>query len=218
MDGKDVLAFRKEFYRYRAEALAPALEERNYEVHICADGAEAKEKALSLMPEGSTVAWGGSASVSQIGLLDAVRNGKYKALDREAAPTPEEKEKVLRDAFSADFYLTSFNAVSMNGMVFNVDGNGNRVAAITFGPKYVIAIVGMNKVCLSEESAMERSTGEAAEINAVRFKKGDTLFTDEDVTDDVPSQGRICNFLEKIAWCRNPGRIKVILVCEDLGF
>lgn len=156
MDGKDVIAYRKEFYRRRAEVLAPALEERNYEVFICADGGEAKDVALSLMPEGSSVAWGGSASVSQIGLLDAVRNGRYKALDREAVSTQEEKEKVLRDAFSADYYLTSFNAVSMDGMVFNVDGNGNRVAAITFGPKHVIAVVGMNKVCLSEESAMER--------------------------------------------------------------
>lgn len=76
----------------------------------------------------------------------------------------------------------------------------------------------MNKVCLSEESAMERATGEAAEINAVRFGKGDTLYTDDDITDDVPVQDRICNFLEKIAWCREKGRIKVILVCENLGF
>lgn len=76
--------------------------------------------------------------MSQIGLLDAVRSGKYNALDRDAAETPEEKDRILRDAFSADFYLTSFNAVSMNGMVFNVDGRGNRVAAITFGPRNVI--------------------------------------------------------------------------------
>jgi len=218
MNTDEVNAYRRERYSILAEVLAPALEARNYEVHICKDSKEALDTALSLMPAGSSVSWGGSASCDQIGLLDAVRTGDYKALDRTAAATPEDRERILREAFSADFYLTSFNAVSMDGMVFNVDGTGNRVAAITFGPKNVIAVVGMNKVCHSQETARERATGEAAEINAVRFKKGDTLFTDEDITDDVPVDGRICNFIEQIAWCKGRGRIKVILVCEDLGF
>ena len=214
----DVQAFRKERYKILAEVLAPALEQRNYEVHVCESSAEALRTAVSLMPAGSSVAWGGSASVEQIGLLDAVRNGDYVRYDRETARTPDEREDVIRKAFFADYYLTSFNGVSLNGMVYNADGMGNRVAAITYGPRNVIAVVGMNKVCHSEEGARERATGEAAEVNAVRFKKGSTLFTDEDVTDDVPVKDRICNYIEQIAWCREKGRIKVILVCEDLGF
>ena len=147
-----------------------------------------------------------------------MRKGDYVTFDRAAASTPEEKEETVRKAFFADYYLTSFNGVSLSGMVFNADGMGNRVAAITYGPRNVIAVVGMNKVCHSEEGARERATGEAAEVNAIRFKKGSTLFTDDDVTDDVPVSGRICNYIEQIAWCRDKGRIKVILVCEDLGF
>lgn len=215
---EDVAKYRKEHNRIIAETVAGALDARNFEVFVCDSFDEARETALSLMPEGSTVGWGGSASIDQIGLVDAVRSGKYTPIDRTAAKTPEERDEIVRRIFSADFFLTSFNAVSLAGNVFNVDGMGNRVAAITFGPRNVIAIVGTNKICHSDESARERILGTAAEINAIRFGKGDTLFTDDDVTDDIPSEDRICNFIEEIAWCRPKGRIKVILVTEDLGF
>ena len=214
----DVSKYRNEYYSLLGKQVAEALTARNFEVYLSNDSAGALDLALRLMPEGSSVAWGGSATIDQIGLTEAVKNGNYTVYDRSAAKSPEEKNEIIRKAFSADFYLTSFNAVSLSGKVFNVDGTGNRVAAITYGPKNVIAVVGVNKVCHSEESARERALGIAAEINAVRFGKGERLFTDDDLTDDVPVDDRICNFIEEIAWCNPQDRIKIILVAEELGF
>lgn len=214
----DIDAMKKKRYGVLAEALAPLMEERQFEVHRADSGGEAVKLALSLMPPNSSVSWGGSMTLEQIGLLDAVRSGPYTVFDRAKGKTPEEKQEIVRRSFSADFYLTSFNAIACDGTVVNVDGTGNRVAAITYGPSNVIAVVGMNKLCMSLETAFERAEGEAAQLNAVRFGKEDTLFTDDDITEDLPVQGRICNFIEQIAWCPQKGRIKVILVSEDLGF
>lgn len=214
----DIEAMKKKRYDVLAEALIPLMEERQFEVHHVDSGEEAVKLALSLMPPKSSVSWGGSMTLDQIGLLDAVRSGPYKVIDRAEGRTPEEKQELVRKAFSVDFYLTSFNAIANDGTVVNVDGTGNRVAAITYGPSNVIAVVGMNKVCLSQATAFERAEGEAAQLNAVRFGKEDTLFTDEDITVDEIVPGRICNFIEQIAWCPVKNRIKVILVSEDLGF
>ena len=143
----DIEKIKKKRYEALAPILIENLESRQYEAYYVDNGEEAVKKALSLMPAKSSVSWGGSATIEEIGLLDKVKSGPYKVLDRSEASTPEEKEDMLRRALSVDFYLTSFNGVSMDGIVFNIDGTGNRVAAITFGPRNVIAVVGMNKVC-----------------------------------------------------------------------
>ncbi len=130
----DVRSFNKKRYALMAPPLLKALESRRFEAYYCPTAAEAVAKALSLMPPKSSVSWGGSYTLDQTGLTDAVRAGPYKVLDRADAQTPEEKLEVMRRAMFCDVYLTSFNAVSMDGTVFNIDGNGNRVAAIAFGP------------------------------------------------------------------------------------
>ncbi|MCQ2069921.1 MAG: lactate utilization protein [archaeon] len=215
---KIALNAKKKHYKVLAEVLTKALESRQYEVHFCDDRQSAMEKVLALIPAESSIAWGGSITLGQIGVIDELKKGPYTVLDTADGKTPEEREEIMRKAFSVDYYLTSFNGVAIDGTIFNVDGNGNRVAAITFGPRHVIAVVGMNKVCMTQEVALARAETLSAQINACRFGYEDTLFTDDDVTQDNLNPKSMCNFIEQMTFCRTPGRVKIILVAEDLGF
>ena len=172
--------------KMRNEALGKrvvkALESRNMEAYYVETKEEAVKKALELIPEGSTVNMGGSASVREVGLIDAVCSGNYTFYDRDQAQTPEEKNEIALKAFTCDWFLGSVNAMSEDGVFVNIDGNANRVAAYAFGPKNVLLIVGMNKVVKTEEDAMHRARNEAAPINTQRFgintpcvKKGSCL-------------------------------------------
>ena len=201
-----------------APVLVKNLERRRFEAYYCGTREEAADKALSLMPPKSSVSWGGSVTLEQCGLIERVRGGPYKVLDRADAGTPEEREDLMRRAMSVDFFLTSFNGISMDGRLVNVDGTGNRVAATIYGPRNVIAVVGMNKVCMDGSGALGRSLGMAAQLNAARFGKEGTLFTGDDITADCQAEGSICNVIAEIACCKPERRIKVILVGEDLGF
>lgn len=152
-----------------AKAMINKLAARNMEGFYVQTKEEAKELALSLIPEGSSVGWGGSMTVKATGLLDSLIEGNYKELNRDAAKTPEEKDRISKECFFADYFLTSCNAITEDGIMVNIDGNGNRVAAIVYGPSHVIVITGMNKVVRTEEDALSRARNEAAPINAQRF-------------------------------------------------
>jgi L-lactate utilization protein LutB len=186
------------------QKIIDSMKKRGFDAVYVQTKKEAAEKALSFMPEGSSVSWGGSVSIEESGLLEKVKNGNYKVIDRSTAKTPDEKEELMRKAFFADFFLTSFNAVSEDGVLFNIDGNGNRVAAITYGPKYVIALVGINKLVPSEADLEKRALTVAAPKNAQRLK----------LTDEKD----ICATFSKTRICRTKGRIKIILVGEELGY
>ena len=123
-----------------------ALESRNMEAYYAASKEEAVKKALELIPEGGSINMGGSMSVREVGLLDAVCSGNYQFYDRDKAATPEERHEIALKAFTCDWFLGSVNAMSEDGVFVNIDGNANRVAAYAFGPKNVLLIVGMNKV------------------------------------------------------------------------
>lgn len=114
----------------RGEQVVKALNSRNMEAFLVGTKEEALKKALELIPEGSSVGWGGSASIEEIGLKETIKNGKYKVVDREEGSSQEEAEKLMRDIFFCDYFLASSNAVSEDGVLVNVDGNSNRVAAI----------------------------------------------------------------------------------------
>ena len=187
-----------------AEKLIENLKKRGFEAVFAATQAEAVEKALSFMGEGSSVSWGGSVSIEESGLLEKVRAGNFMLIDRDKAKNPEEKYDIMRKALSADIFLTSFNAVSEDGVLFNIDGNGNRVAAIAFGPKSVIALVGINKIVPTESDLEKRALSVAAPKNAVRLK----LSNEQD----------ICATFVKTRICRTKGRIKIIIVGEELGY
>jgi hypothetical protein len=175
------------------------------------------EKALSLIPEGAKVGWGGATSARQIGLTDAIHAGPYSVIDRDLLPTPEEREQAARDCLSADVFITGANAISLDGQMVNIDGNGNRVAAIIYGPKSVLVIAGMNKVTTDLEAAVVRARTVAAPINAQRFP-GQTPCRVNGVCGDCRSESCICNQIVITRNCRPAGRISFILVGEDLGF
>lgn len=199
------------------EKLVQALMSRNMEAFYVETKEEALKKALELIPEGSQVGWGGSMSVGEIGLIDAVTNGNYQVLNRDTAKTPEERERITREMFFCDYFLTSCNAVSEDGILVNIDGNGNRVAAIVFGPAHVIMVVGMNKVVKTEADALSRARNEAAPINAQRFGL-QTPCNQTGSCADCKSMDTICCQFLTTRFSRHKGRIKVILVNEDLGF
>lgn len=194
-----------------------ALESRNMEAYYAATREEAVEIAMKLIPEGSSITMGGSMSVREVGLLDAISSGKYEFYDRDKAETPEEKNEIARKAFYCDWYLGSVNGMSEDGVFVNIDGNANRVAAYAFGPKNVLLIVGMNKVVKTEEDAVQRAKNEAAPINAQRFGI-DTPCTKNGSCFDCRSADCICCQIMVTRFSKVPKRFKVILVDDSLGF
>lgn len=200
-----------------ANRVVKNLESRNMEAYFVKTKEEALKKALKLIPEGSSISWGGTASAKEIGLLDAVHEGNYEVYDREEAQTPELKNEIAHKALDCDFFIGSTNALAENGVMVNIDGNANRVAAFAFGPKNVLLIVGMNKVVKSEEDAMSRARNEAAPINAQRFGL-DTPCSKNGMCYDCKSPDCICCQILITRYSRAAKRIKVILVDENLGF
>lgn len=206
----------KKVYAKRGEILVKNLKKRHFDAYYCATKEEALAKALELIPEGATVGWGGAMSANQIGLMDALHAGNYRALDRENAKTPEEQDANRKACMFADVFLTGANALSLDGEMVNIDGLGNRVAAIVYGPKEVLVIAGMNKVCDTLEDAITRARTVAAPLNQQRFQLANPC-TATGTCADCKSETCICNQILITRHCRPVGRIKFILVGEDLG-
>ena len=204
------------YYFKRGELLVKNLRSRHYEAYFCKSREEALEKALELIPKGASVGWGGAMSAEQIGLLDEIRNGDYRALDRDTAANPEERKKIMRKCLLADVFITGANAISLDGQMVNIDGNGNRVAAIVYGPESILVIAGMNKVMDTLEAAMVRARTIAAPMNKQRFPH-QTPCEITGTCADCKSEGCICNQILITRNSKPAGRIKVILVGEELG-
>lgn len=209
-------------FRKRNENLAPkvikALESRQHEAYYAENAEEALKKALELIPEGSSVGWGGSMTTEAIGLNDAIRKGDYKVLDRDDTASPEERMAVTRSHNGADFFLTSCNAMSEDGVIVNIDGVGNRVACLAFGPANIIMVVSMNKIVKTEADAMSRAKNIASPVNATRFDIK-TPCRETGYCADCRSPQRICCSTLITSHSMFPGRFKIILVNDDsLGF
>ena len=200
-----------------ATRMIKQLQRRHMEAFYCPTAAEAVEKVSSLIADGSSVTWGGSMTIRDMGIPDALRQrGTLNVLDRDLVETPEEKAEMYLRAFSADVYLSSANAISEDGVIVNIDGNGNRVAAITWGPKQVIFIIGVNKIAQTVEAALTRARSTASPINAARFEIQTPCQVDG-VCHNCNSADSICNYVH---FLRNSprGKHKVILVGEDWGY
>ncbi len=208
--------FKKKYYEKRGQLLLKNLKKRHFEAYYCDNGEEALKKALELIPEEAVVGWGGAMSAEQIGLVDAMRTGPYRAIDRDTAKTPEERTELMRSCLMSDYFICGANAISLEGELVNIDGMGNRVAAIVFGPKKVIVIAGMNKVADTLEDAVTRARTVAAPANKQRFGT-DTPCGATGACADCLSDGCICNQILITRNCRPAGRICVILVGEELG-
>lgn len=200
-----------------AKKVIAGLESRNMTGYYAADKEEALKKALELIPECSSITMGGAMSAHEIGLVEAVKNGNYNFIDRETAATPEEKRAAMLKGYDADIFLASANAMTEDGVIVNIDGNSNRVSMIAQGPKKVVFIVGMNKICDDIDGAMKRARNVAAPINAQRFglntpcaKTGSCM--------NCKSPDTICCQFLITRFSRHKDRIHVILVNDNLGF
>ena len=210
-------ANRKKRNQLLAEKIIKGLESRNMEGYYVENKKEALKKAASLIPKGSSVGWGGSASIDEIGLKVVLKTGEYVLFDRDNCTSLLEKKDMERKIMSCDYFLCSSNAITEDGILVNIDGNSNRVASIAYGPEHVIMVVGMNKVAKDVDAAIYRARNEAAPINAQRFdletpckKTGSCM--------NCMSRDTICCQFLVTRFSRHTGRIKVILVGEDLGF
>ena len=196
-----------------AQTVIKGLESRNMSGYYAADKEEAVKKALEVIGKGSTVAMGGCQSAHEIGLIQALEEGDYNYIDR-SNMTPRES---LMAAYDADVFLSSANAMTNDGMMVNIDGNSNRVSCIAQGPKKVVFIVGMNKICSDLDEAMKRARNVAAPANAQRFD----VKTPCKVTGkcaDCKSPDTICCQFLITRYSRHEGRIHVILVNDTLGY
>jgi L-lactate utilization protein LutB len=206
----------KMYYEKRGKLLVKNLQSRHFEAYYCATKEDALQKALELIPKGATVGWGGVMSAHQIGLMEALHQGDYRPIDRARCETPEEKLQAAKDSMFADVFLTGANGLSLDGEMVNIDGTGNRVAAIVYGPREVLVIAGMNKVSDTLEDAITRARTVAAPLNQQRFGLN-TPCTVTGTCADCKSEACICNQILITRHCRPVGRIKFILVGEDLG-
>lgn len=196
-----------------AQKVIKGLESRNMTGYYAANKEEALQKALELIPEGSTVTMGGAMSAVEIGLVDAVMNGNYTFLNRNEM---EPREALLK-GYDADVFLTSANAMTDDGVLVNIDGNANRVSYIANGPKKVVVIVGLNKVCSDIDHAMKRARNVAATTNAQRFEVN-TPCKKTGTCANCKSPDTICCQFLITRFSRHAGRIQVILVNDVLGF
>lgn len=207
----------RKYYEKRGAVMVKNLKSRHFDAYYCANKEQALVKALELIPEGVSVGWGGAQSAEDIGLLEAVRKGPYQAIDRDTAKSPEERVKIMKQALLADVFIAGANALSLDGQMVSIDGNGNRVAAIVYGPDSVIIIAGMNKVVATLEDAVQRARTVAAPMNKQRFNL-DTPCEVTGACGDCKSESCICNQILITRNSKPAGRIKVILVGEELGF
>ena len=219
MDVLDMNIINKTMNRLRMNNMAAYYVEKKEEV---------EPLVRSLMNEGETVTHGGSETIKECGLIELISSGDYRYIDRSKGTSPEEREKLLREAYFADTYLGSSNAVTQSGLLYNVDGNSNRVSAYLYGPKQVILICGYNKIVKDLDEATHRVKSVASPKNTKRLgcqtyccENGECLSVGSDASymcDGCRSEDRICCNYVISAKQRHKERIKVIIVGEKLGY
>ncbi|HIY18280.1 MAG TPA: lactate utilization protein [Candidatus Blautia avistercoris] len=200
-----------------AEVLAKKFQKRGMNFYHVQTKEEAKEKILSLIPEGSSVTWGGSVSMEEAGVTEAIINGNYEFIDRGNFSSPEEKRALYGKIVCSDYFLMSTNAFTADGELVNIDGASNRVACLAHGPQHVIVLASMNKLCQNTEDAIRRIRLHACPPNALRVH-ADTPCARTGFCADCTSDDCICCQIMITRFSRIKGRITVILTDEELGF
>ncbi|MDR0392137.1 MAG: lactate utilization protein [Planctomycetaceae bacterium] len=195
-----------------------ALKNRHFEADYYKTSEEAVEKILQMIPKKESVSWGGSITLEEIGLLKRLRAEYEKALDRDQTTSITDRYEAMQKAFFCDNYLMSTNAISEDGQLVNVDGTGNRVAAMAFGPKRVIVVAGINKVVKTLDNAIVRARTHASPINAQRIPDLKTPCITTGACADCKSNDCICAYIVTTRISRPKKRIHVILIGETLGF
>lgn len=199
--------------------LIEKMEKRGFEASYCPTSKDAYHKIISYFSSGSSIGWGGSTTLVQMGIMDYLKgnNHDYVIYDRDLATTPEEKSEVFSKIVTADYFLMSSNAITLDGELVNIDGSGNRVACLCYGPKNVIVAASLNKVVKGVPAANDRARNVAAPLNTARLNR------------DTPCHklGSCANCLTDDCICCQtvitrkslvPNRIKVILIGEPMGY
>ena len=203
------------------EKTVSALKKRHFDAYYVDTKKEALEKAISLIQDTDVISWGGSVSVVEVGLIDYLLKNNYNVINRDKAKSTEEKTMLLKKALLCDTYIMGTNALSEGGELVNIDCVGNRTAALMFGPKNVIVIVGTNKITPTLDSAIERARNFSAPTNMQRVAgngQRQTPCFSTGCCSDCISKDSICSHIVVTRLCNPQKRIKVILVGEDIGF
>ncbi len=206
----------KQLFELKGPKVADALKKRGFEAWYVSDKAAAVAKILEIIPGNHSVSWGGCMTMEQLGLKEKLVSAGYSLIDRDTACSPDEREALMHKALNCGSFIMSSNAITEDGQLFNIDGKGNRVAALCYGPENVIVIAGMNKVVQNMDAAYSRVRGYAAPANAQRFEL-DTPCKKIGCCADCLSATTICAQFVTTRVCKPAGRIKVVLIGEELG-
>lgn len=207
----------QELYRRQAKALIPKFARRNMEAFYCDTAQEAKDLVLSMIPDGSVVTSGGSVTLEQTGIFQALQSEKYSYVARSFSDDPKEVQACYARQVQADYFLLSTNAFTADGELVNIDGSSNRMAMLLHGPRNVIVVAGMNKLAMTREDALRRVHNMAAPPNAARLHKK-TPCAVNGFCGDCLSAETICCQEVITRYSRIPGRIRIVMVGENLGF
>lgn len=193
------------------------LEKRNMEGYYFEDSKSCVEYIMNMIPEGSVVSWGGSMTLNETGMMDALKASSLNLIDRATAKTPQENREIFAKTVMADYYFMSTNAITNDGILINIDGNANRVACLTHGPSNIIMLVGRNKFTASVEAGVERVRNVASPANAIRLNRNLPCGLAGSCHDCL-SPECFCNQVVITRRSGHAGRIKVFLINEDLGY
>lgn len=211
------MSHKTEAFAAMAKTIIENLKKRNMEGYYFESSSECVKAIMDSIPSGSVIGWGGSETVKETGLMDAIQNASYELIDRTAAKNPEEARQIYAKTVLADYYLMSSNALTIDGELINIDGNGNRVACLIQGPAHVIVVVGMNKIVTDVESGIARVRNMASPANAIRLNKkipcAATGYCHNCLAPDC-----FCNQIVITRRSGHTGRIKIYLIAEDLGY
>ena len=211
-----MLAPIKTIFENKGPKVVEALNKRHFEAYYVSDKAAAVKKILEIIPKNHSVAWGGTMTMDELGLKEQLKASGYALIDRDTGSTPQEREQIMHKALSCGSFIMSSNAITEDGQLFNIDGKGNRVAALIYGPENVVIIAGMNKVVKDMDEAYARVRNYAAPANAQRFDI-DTPCKKTGECFDCMSASTICAQFVQTRICKPAGRIKVVLIGESLG-
>ena len=206
----------KMLFEKKGPVVADALKKRHFEAYYVSDKDAAVKKILEIIPKEHSISWGGCMTMDQLCLKDKLVSEGYTIIDRDTASNQDEREELMHKALNCGSFIMSANAITEDGQLFNIDGKGNRVAALCYGPQNVIVIAGMNKVVQDMDAAYDRVRGYAAPANAQRFDI-DTPCKKIGECADCFSGSTICAQFVTTRICKPAGRIKVVLIGEELG-
>lgn len=209
--------FVKDAYKAKSETIIKNLQKRNMEGYYFETKEEAVQKVMSLIKQDDVVSWGGSYTIDELGIKKLLEEKQISTIDRDKAKSPDERVKLMKQALTADVFLTSTNAITMDGELMNIDGNGNRLAAYCYGPDSVIVVAGMNKVVTDLDVALRKIRLDATVPNSYRFNmKTPCHFTGKCTECTTPET--LCGQILVTRYCKPQNKIKVILIGEQLGF